>query len=129
MSQEFHGSVGQVAAGDIHNYGFDELAMLDERQLRAGLIHSKERLSDVRKRMFINPIAAWYLVATIVASIMVITGKVFSHSQIFWCVLMFGLVVPRFLYIPIARKYGPMVSAYRDGIARIEFVLHSRGWD
>lgn len=126
-SQYFYGPAGQVAGNDIHNYGVDELSNLSKDQLLVGLIHCRERLADVRRRLFINPVVAWLFAAAIVTAVMVFTGNVFSHSTVFWVVLLFGLVVPRFFYIPITRKYGPMVHAYREAIVRIEFVLHSRG--
>lgn len=129
MSQQIHGNVGQVAAGDIYNFGLDELALLNESQLRVGLAHCQERLSNVRRRMIFNPVVAWFLVAVIAFGLLVVTGLAFSHSMVLWGLLMIGLVAPRFFYIPIARKYGPMVQAYRAGISRIEFVLHSRGCD
>lgn len=127
--QIFHEHVAQVAGRDIHNYGVDELAALNPEQLKAALAHCKERLRDVRKRIFTSPAVTWFLAATMIIGAMVITGTAFSHSMLFGCVLLAGIALPLFFIMSVANKYGPMVSAYRDCITRIEFVLHSQGWE
>jgi ABC-type xylose transport system permease subunit len=127
-NQSFNGNVGQVAGGDIYNYGLDDLASLSRDQVAERLIHLRERLSDARKKMILNPIVGWMALGILTFLVELISGIAFSSSILLLATMALGVLVPYFFFIPIQKKYGRLVYAYRASIDYIEIFQHSRGW-
>lgn len=122
------GPVGQVAFGDIHNYGADELMGLGREQLTKALYFCRERLADVRHRLLFNWVVGWFLLGVITFVLILLTDSVFTHPQIFAATIFVGIALPLFFYMPIANRFGPMIPVYKLTIQKIEFVLHREGW-
>ncbi len=49
MSQEFHGGVGQVAEGDINNYGIN-IALADKPELKSLVVAQRQELHTLRAK-------------------------------------------------------------------------------
>lgn len=128
MRMEFNGNVGQVAGGDIYNYGLDDLASLSREQVTERLIHLRERLTDARKKMLLNPIVVWMGLGFLMVFIEIFSGVTFRDSMLFLVTIFLGVTVPCLLFIPIQKKYGRLVYAYRASIDYVEIFQHSRGW-
>ncbi|MBT2294532.1 hypothetical protein [Pseudomonas fluorescens] len=128
MNQEFYNSVGQVAGGDIHNYMLNDLSGQSREEIAALLVHLRERLSDARRRIFINPIVGWMALGFLAFAVEVLSGVAFSYSWLLFGTLLLGIVVPYLFFIPIQKKYGPLVYTYRESISTVEIFQHSRGW-
>lgn len=128
MKQEFYNSVGQVAGGDIHNYMLNDLSGQSREEIAALLVHLHERLADARRRILLNPVVGWMTLGLLVFVIELISGVAFSYSWLLLATLFFGILVPYLFFIPIQKKYGPLVYAYRANISTVEIFQHSRGW-
>lgn len=128
MKQEFYNSVGQVAGGDIHNYMLNDLSGQSREEIAALLAHLRERLSDVRRRILMNPIVGWMILGFVAFIFELISGIAFSYSWLLFGTLFLGIFLPYLLFIPIQKKYGPLVYAYRESISTVEIFQHSRGW-
>jgi hypothetical protein len=126
--QTFLGGVGQVAAGDINNYGTQDLADLNRDQVAEHLLRIQERLKDARRKVLFNPAVIWMAIGAAVLITMVLTGFFFGHTAVFAATFFLGLTLPWFFVISLQRRYGPMIFAYRQEISRIEILQHSRGW-
>lgn len=126
--QRFYRPVGQVAGGDINNYGFDNLSELSQQELEDLRLHMLERLSDARKRIIYNPIVAWMTAGVIATLIAITSGLAMQHSWVLLATVLAGVLLPYMFFLPIQRKYGPLVHAYRANIQYIETYQHSRGW-
>ncbi|HBO9849868.1 TPA: hypothetical protein L5F86_001575 [Pseudomonas aeruginosa] len=122
-----HGPVGQVAYGDIHNHGVDDLMGMGREQLHEALRICKERLADARRRLLFSWPVGWFLVGVVVFAMIVVTGNAFAHTQLLAASIFLGILLPMFFYTPMAQRFGPMIRDYRLGIHKLEFVLHSRG--
>ncbi|MGF6098877.1 hypothetical protein [Pseudomonas sp. 18175] len=123
----FNGPVGQVAAGDIRN-DMGDLSDLSRNEVAALKQHLTERLADARKKILINPVVCWMLLGGVVALTMMLTGQAFEHSWRFFFAMLVGVIGPYFFFIPIQKKYGPLVFAYRANIQQIEIFQHRHGW-
>lgn len=128
MGMEFNGNVGQVAGGNINNYGVDDLASLTRDQVADRLIHLRERLTDARKKMILNPIVSWMALGILTFLVELFSGIAFSSSILLLATMVLGVLVPYFFFIPIQKKYGRLVYAYRESIDYVEIFQHSRGW-
>ncbi|UVM52188.1 hypothetical protein LOY38_09180 [Pseudomonas sp. B21-015] len=128
MKQEFYNSVGQVAGGDIHNYMLNDLSSQSREEIAALLVRLRGRLSDARRRILMNPIVGWMALGFLAFVIELISGVAFSYSWLLFATLFFGIVVPYLFFIPIQKKYGPLVYVYRESISTVEIFQHSRGW-
>jgi hypothetical protein len=126
--QNFHNTVGQVAGGNINNYGVNDLTILTRQEVETLRLHLIERLADARKRILYNPIVGWMVTGAIIMFIEIFTGLAMQHAWALFVTLLTGLLLPYFFFIPIQRKYGPLVHAYRDHIQYIETYQHSRSW-
>lgn len=127
-NQSFNGNVGQVAGGDIYNYGLDDLASLSREQVAERLIHLRERLTDARKKIFLNPIVGWMASGVLLFFVELFSGVAFGSSMLLATTIFLGVLVPYFFFIPIQKKYGRLVYAYRASIDYVEIFQHSRGW-
>lgn len=128
MNQQFYGNVGQAAAGDIYNYMLNDLSGQSRAEVAALLTHLRERLSDARRKILFNPVVAWMILGFLTCVIELVSGIAFSHSWLIFITFGFGLILPYYFMIPIQKKYGPMVYAYRESISTVETFQHSRGW-
>ncbi len=117
-----------MSAGDINNYGVDELLLMGRDDLRELLKHVQERLADARKRVVFNWITAWLALGTVSFFVVVANGLFQRSSAVLVGVVLMGIVLPYGLYNRVASRYGPMISGYRNSITKIEFVMHQRGW-
>jgi hypothetical protein len=128
MEMEFNGNVGQVAGGDIHNYGVGDLTSQSRDEVADLLIHLRERLKDARKKLIFNPIVGWMSLGAVTFFIELFSGIAFSSSMLLAATILIGMIVPYFLFLRIQRRYGPMMYAYQESIATVEIYQHSRGW-
>jgi ABC-type xylose transport system permease subunit len=128
MRMEFNGNVGQVAGGNINNYGVDDLGSLSREQVAERLVHLRERLTDARKKMILNPIVGWMALGILTFFVELFSGIAFSSSILLLATMVLGVLVPYFFFIPIQKKYGRLVYAYRASIDYVEIFQHSRGW-
>lgn len=128
MRMEFNGNVGQVAGGNINNYGVDDLGSLSREQVAERLVHLRERLTDARKKMILNPIVGWMALGILTFFVELFSGIAFSSSILLLATMILGVLVPYFFFIPIQKKYGRLVYAYRASIDYVEIFQHSRGW-
>lgn len=128
MNQQFYGNVGQAAAGDIYNYMLNDLSSQSREEIAALLAHLRERLADARRKILFNPVVGWMILGFLTFLIELISGIAFSYSWLLLVTLGFGVALPYCFFIPIQKKYGPMVYAYREGICTVETFQHSRGW-
>ncbi|MFJ2713437.1 hypothetical protein ACIOZM_21525 [Pseudomonas sp. NPDC087346] len=127
-NQSFNGDVGQVSGGDIHNYGVGDLTSQSREQVADLLIHLRERLKDARRKTIFNPIVGWMVLGALTFLIELFSGIVLGYPILLAATILFGMIVPYFLFLRVERKYGPMVYAYRESIATVEIFQHSRGW-
>ncbi|AIC20192.1 hypothetical protein EY04_15150 [Pseudomonas chlororaphis] len=125
---EFHGSFGQVAGGNIYNYGLDDLNSRSREEVAEFLTHLRERLADARRKMILNPIVGWMALGALAFIIELFSGIAFTSSILLVATFFFGMILPYFFFIPLQNKYGQMVYAYRQSIAQVEIFQHSRGW-
>jgi ABC-type xylose transport system permease subunit len=127
-NQSFNGDVGQVAGGNINNYGLDDLTSRSREEVTELLIHLRERLADARKKMIFNPIVGWMVLGALTFLIELFSGIAFASSIVLVTTIFLGILVPYFFFMPIQKKYGRLVYAYRQSIAHVEIFQHSRGW-
>lgn len=128
MEMEFNGNVGQVAGGDIYNYGVGDLTGQSREEVAKLLTRLRERLKDARKKMIFNPIVGWMVVGALTFFIELFSGIALEYPILLAATILIGMIVPYFFFLRIERKYGPMVYAYRESIATVEMYQHSRGW-
>jgi len=128
MAQEFNGNVGQVAGGDINNYGLHDLTQYSREELAMLLIHLRERLRDARKKILLNPVVGWMTLGALVFGAELIFASAFVSPLLLFATIFIGMILPYFFFIRIQQKYGPLVYAYRESIRNVEIFLHSRGW-
>lgn len=77
---EFHGNFGQVAGGNIYNYGLDDLTSRSREELAELLAHLRERLADARRKMILNPIVGWMALGALAFIIELFSGIAFTSS-------------------------------------------------
>lgn len=124
---EFYGAVGQVAGGNIINYGSDDLSNRTREEVSDLLIHLRERLRDARKKLLINPIVGWMALGFLAIFTELFLGVALSWTLIVSTAFL-GVLVPYLLFMPIQSKYGRLIHVYRANIHYIEVFQHSRGW-
>lgn len=128
-NQLFNSSVAQVAGGDINNYGIGDLTNHSREEVTELLIHLRERLSDARKKILLNPFVGWMTLGILMFFIEVFSGLAFSSSMLLVATIFLGVMLPYLFFIPVQKKYGRLVHAYRESIYYVEIFQHSRGWD
>lgn len=125
---EFNGNVGQVAGGDIHNYGLDDLTSRSREEVAQLLIHLRERLRDARRKILFNPIVGWMIFGALTFLMELFSGFAFGTPILLATTIFIGMLLPYFFFLRIQQKYGPMVYSYRQSITTVEIYQHSRGW-
>lgn len=128
MVNQVFGSVGQVAGGDINNYGIGDLTNHSREEVAELLTHLRERLTDARKKVLLNPFVAWMALGVLMFFIEVLSGIAFSSSILLVATIFLGVMLPYLFFIPIQKKYGRLVYAYRESIDYVQIFQHSRGW-
>lgn len=128
-NQLFNNSVGQVAGGDINNYGIGDLTNHSREEVAELLTHLHERLADARRKIFFNPFVGWMVLGALMFVIELISGIAFSSSYLLAATIFLGVLVPYFFFMPIQKKYGRLVYTYREAIDHVLIFQHSRGWD
>jgi len=109
---DFNGNVGQVAGGDIYNYGVGDLTYHSREQVAELLIHLRKRLKDARRKTLFNPLVGWMVLGALTFLIELFSDIVLGYP----------------LLIAATILYGPMIYAYRESITTVEIFQHSRGW-
>lgn len=125
---DFNGAVGQVAGGNINNYGMDDLSSRSREEVSELLVHLRERLRDARKKLILNPVVGWMVLGFFAFLIELFSGIAFSSSTLLAATIFLGILMPYLLFIPKQKKYGRLVYTYRECIDHIEIFQHSRGW-
>lgn len=128
MVNQVFGSVGQVAGGDINNYGIGDLSNHSREEVAEILTHLRERLTDARKKLLLNPFVGWMALGILMFLIEVFSGIAFSSSVLLVATIFLGVMLPYLFFIPIQKKYGRLVYAYRQSIDYVQIFQHSRGW-
>lgn len=128
MTQEFNGNVGQVAGGNINNYGLHDLTQHNREELATLLVHLRERLRDARKKILMNPIVGWMILGALAFIVELVSGSAFGSPLLLFATIFTGMILPYFFFVRIQQKYGPLVYAYRESITNVEIFQHSRGW-
>lgn len=128
MVNQVFGSVGQVAGGDINNYGIGDLTNHSREEVAELLTHLRERLTDARKKVLLNPFVGWMALGVLMFFIEVLSGIAFSSSVLLVATIFLGVMLPYLFFIPIQKKYGRLVYAYRESIDHVQIFQHSRGW-
>lgn len=129
MVNQVFNSVGQVAGGDINNYGIGDLTNHSREEVAELLTHLRERLTDARKKVLLNPFVGWMALGILIFFIEVFSGIAFSSSLLLVATIFLGVMLPYLFFIPIQKKYGRLVYAYREAIDLVQIFQHSRGWD
>ncbi|MGU3349944.1 hypothetical protein [Pseudomonas monsensis] len=129
MVNQVFDSVGQVAGGDINNYGIGDLSNHSREEVAELLTHLRERLTDARKKVLLNPFVGWMVLGILIFFIEVFSGIAFSSSLLLVATIFLGVMLPYLFFIPIQKKYGRLVYAYREAIDLVQIFQHSRGWD
>lgn len=125
---EFHGNFGQVAGGNIYNYGIGDLTDYSREEVAELLTHLRERLTDARKKVLLNPFVGWMALGILMFFIEVFSGIAFLYSLLLVATIFLGVMLPYLFFIPIQKKYGRLVYAYRESIYHVQIFQHSRGW-
>lgn len=128
MSQNFHGSVGQVAAGDIINKGEEMLWHCATKELISERARCRRKLSEARKNIYFSFPVALMGFGVVCVVVMLSKGLLFKpeYSMFFWGVLACGFVLPMWFINGVREKEGPVIAFYLQRLGLIDLILRDR---
>lgn len=129
MTQDFHGSVGQVAGGDIVNNGEDMLWHCSTEELIAERQRCRCRLSEARRNVYFSLPVKLLMLGIFCAVVLLNVGLLFKpeYSLLLWGLLGGGLVLPMWLLNGVRGKEGPVIAFYLQRLGIIDLILRDRG--
>lgn len=133
--QTFNGPVGQVAGGNINNYGAIPYASLSTEELYSRRSQYRTLLRQARKRLFINIQLAYLATTTLGFSGYIFyslkTGQLFEQvNQIppwfFMVYAIIGIATPMLLVVKKKQKEASIIGDCKAHLQTIDIALNRR---
>lgn len=128
MTQEFYGTVDQVAGRDIVNQSETMLWHCETSELRSELKRCRGKLWQARLNLFLNVPAVWMAAGLLVGVWLLSSGQLFRQDGqiLMWSWAVGGVVIPSLWLAQIRSNEGQAISIYQGRISIIKFILRDR---